>query len=238
MNRKISTVIGSSFVVLLLYFGLTTEENYKNNFLNHIEIFAQENNPPPVVKNSKVIPFSGINYADVVNSRDINLNSFTVSVWFNTAMNVTSGNNAILLNKGGFGSDRPAFNLNYGIWLNNREQVQGGFEESNGEDHFLTSQESYNDGAWHNAILTFNGSQHLLNLYMDGIEVAANSTNIGITPDTTGKQPIRLGANSYAEKGKINGNYTGQLDDIQVWDYAFTKEQVASLFDIESKIAR
>jgi Concanavalin A-like lectin/glucanases superfamily len=238
MNRQISTVLGSSFVVLLLYFGLTTEENYKNNFLDHIEIFAQENNPPPVVKNSKVIPFSGINYADVVNSRDINLNSFTVSVWFNTAMNVTSGNNAILLNKGGFGSDRPAFNLNYGIWLNNREQVQGGFEESNGEDHYLTSQESYNDGAWHNAILTFNGSQHLLNLYMDGIEVATNSTNIGITPDTTGKQPIRLGANSYAEKGKINGNYTGQLDDIQVWDYAFTKEQVASLFGTESKIAR
>src|SRR5687767_11964252 len=189
MNRQISTVLGSSFVVLLLYFGLTTEENYKNNFLDHIEIFAQENNPPPVVKNSKIIPFSGINYADVVNSRDINLNSFTVSVWFNTAMNVTSGNNAILLNKGGFGSDRPAFNLNYGIWLNNREQVQGGFEESNGEDHYLTSQESYNDGAWHNAILTFNGSQHLLNLYMDGIEVATNSTNIGITPDTTGKQP-------------------------------------------------
>jgi hypothetical protein len=238
MNRKISTVIGSSFVVLLLYFGLTTEENYKNNFLNHIEIFAQENNPPPVVKNSKIIPFSGINYADVVNSRDINLNSFTVSVWFNTAINVTSGNNAILLNKGGFGSDRPAFNLNYGIWLNNREQVQGGFEASNGEDHFLTSQESYNDGAWHNAILTFNDTQHLLNLYMDGIEVATNSTNIGITPDTTGKQPIRLGANSYAEKGKINGNYTGQLDDIQVWDYAFTKEQIASLFDTESKIAR
>ena len=238
MNRQISTVLGSSFVVLLLYFGLTIEENYKNNFLDHIEIFAQENNPPPVVKNSKVIPFSGINYADVVNSRDINLNSFTVSVWFNTAMNVTSGNNAILLNKGGFGSDRPAFNLNYEIWLNNREQVQGGFEESNGEDHYLTSQESYNDGAWHNAILTFNGSQHLLNLYMDGIEVATNSTNIGITPDTTGKQPIRLGANSYAEKGKINGNYTGQLDDIQVWDYAFTKEQIASLFGTESKIAR
>jgi len=237
MNRKISSIIGSSFVVLLLYFSLATEENYKNNFLNHINIFAQENNTP-VVKNSKVIPFSGINYADVVNSRDINLNSFTVSVWFNTAMNVTSGNNAILINKGGFGSDRPAFNLNYGIWLNNREKITGGFEASNGDDYFLTSQGSYNDGAWHNAILTFNDEQHLLKLYMDGLEVATNSTNIGITPDTTGKQPIRLGANSYAEKGKINGNYTGQLDDIQVWDYAFTKEQVSSLFDTESKIAR
>src|SRR5215207_1650038 len=109
MNRKVSTIIGSSFVVLLLYFGLTIEENYKDNSLNHIEIFAQENNTP-VVKNSKVIPFSGINYADVVNSRDINLNSFTVSVWFNTAMNVTGEiDNAFLLNKGGLGSDRPGF---------------------------------------------------------------------------------------------------------------------------------
>ncbi|MGE5862811.1 MAG: hypothetical protein ACM31H_03485, partial [Nitrososphaerales archaeon] len=119
---------------------MTAEESYKNSFLNHIEIFAQEGDKLPVVKNSKIINFTGVNYADVVNSRDINLNSFTVSVWFNTAMNVTSGNNAILLNKGGFGSDRPAFNLNYGIWLNNREKVTGGFEASNGDDYFLTSQ--------------------------------------------------------------------------------------------------
>jgi hypothetical protein len=43
-------------------------------------------------------------------------------------MNITSEiDNAFLLNKGGFGSDRPGFNLNYGIWLNNREKVSGGF---------------------------------------------------------------------------------------------------------------
>ena len=53
-----------------------------------------------------------------------------------------------------------------------------------------------------------------------------------------GKQPNRLGANSLLENGLINGNYTGQLDDIQVWDYTFTKEQVANLFNIESNIPR
>ena len=239
MNRKISTtIIASSFVIFVFYFSLTIEEgNYNNNFFNNIEIFAQDDNAP-VVKNSKIIEFSGINYADVVNSRDINLNSFTVSVWFNTAMNVTSGNNGILLNKGGFGSDRPGFNLNYGIWLNNREKVTGGFETQTGDDYSLTSQGSYDDSTWHNAILTFDGEQHLLKLYMDGLEVATNSTNIGITPDTTGKQPIRLGANSLSEKGKINGNYTGQLDDIQIWNYAFNKEEVASLFETESNIPR
>src|SRR5665809_100640 len=134
MYKSATTITCSSFlVVLFLYFGLTIEEqeNYKNSILNHIEIFAQEENNPPVVKNSKIIEFSGINYADIVNSRDINPNSFTVSVWFNTTMNVTSGNNAFLLNKGGFGSDRAGFNLNYGIWLNNKEKVSGGFETSN-----------------------------------------------------------------------------------------------------------
>ena len=237
MNRRIiSSIIGSSFVILLLYFGLT--ENYKNSMLNNMDIFAQEENKSPVVKNSKMLEFSGVNYADVVNSDEIHLNGFTVSVWFNTTMNVTSGNNAFLLNKGGFGSDRAGFNLNYGIWLNNREQVSGGFEALNGDDYYLIYPSSYADGVWHNTILTFDEKLHLLKLYIDGVEAATNSTNTGITPDNTGKQPVRLGANSLEEKGKINGNYTGQLDDIQVWNYAFTKDQVADLFAKESKLAR
>jgi hypothetical protein len=252
MNKIISnTIIGSTFVVivLLLYFGLTIEEeeeekeNYKkNSFLNNMEIFAQEENDieSPVVRNSKVIEFSGVNYADVVNSHDINLNSFTVSVWFNTNMNVTGEiDDAFLINKGGSGTDREGFNLNYGLWLDNREQVSGGFETSTGDNYYLKSPESYADGVWHNAILTFDDELHLLKLYVNGLEVATTTTKIGITPDTTGKQSIRLGANSLVEKeGKINGNYTGQLDNIQVWDYAFTKEQVADLFNTESNTPR
>ena len=249
MNKIISTAIVSSMFIIglfLLYFvGLTIEEEEKNemykknSILNYVEIYAQEEIDPPVVKNSKVINFTGVNYADVVNSRNINLNSFTVSTWFNTTMNVTEPiDNAFLINKGGFGTDREGFNLNYGLWLGNRERVYGGFETPTGEDHYLNSQGSYADGVWHNAILSFDNEQHLLKLYIDGLEVATNTTNIGITPDITGKQPIRLGANSLVENGVINGNYTGQIDDIQVWDYAFTKEQVAELFNTESNIPR
>jgi hypothetical protein len=242
MYKSAISSIGSSLVVVLfLYSSLTIEEeyNYKNNLLNYVEIFAQEENNIPVVKNLQIIEFNGINYTDIVNSQDFNPNSFTVSVWFNTAMNVTAEiDNAILLNRGGFGSDRPGSNLNYGIWLNNREKVTGGFETSNGDDYFVTSQGSYADGLWHNAILTFDDLSNLLKLYIDGVEAATNTPDIGTTPDITGKQLIRLGANSLVEKGRINGNYTGQLDDIKVWDYAFTKEQVTSLFDTESRISR
>ena len=243
MNKQISLTIaiGYSFAFFLLYFSLITndENNYNNNsILRPVEIFAQEGGEPQVIKNSKIINFTGVNYADVVNSRDINLNSFTISTWFNTNMNVTGRDVAFLIHKGGIGTELPGYNLNYGLWLNNREQVTGGFEASNGDDYYVCSQGSYADGVWHNAILTFDDEQHLLKLYMDGLELANNSTNIGITPDTTGKQPVRLGANSFEDKGVINSNYTGQLDDIQVWDYAFTNEQVASLFDTESKMPR
>ena len=246
MNKILHTTIVLCFVflvVLLSYFTLTIEvvqenKNYKNNHLNDKEVFAQEDNAP-VVKNSKVINFSGVNYADIVASRDIHLNSFTLSTWFNTNMNVTGQiGNAFLINKGGFGTDREGFNLNYGLWLGNRERVNGGFETSIGDDYYLNSQGSYADGVWHNAILTFDSEQHMLKLYMDGLEVATNTTKVGITPDNIGKQPIRIGANSLVENGIINGNYTGQIDDIQIWNYAFTKEQVTDLFETESKISR
>src|SRR5215211_9479931 len=116
-------------------------------------------------------------------------------------MNVTGKiDNAILLNKGGFGSDRAGFNLNYGIWLNNKEKVTGGFETSNGDDYFVTSQAPYADGEWHNAILTFDDGPNMLKLYIDGIEVATDTPKIGTTPDNTGKHHIRLGANSLVEK--------------------------------------
>ena len=244
MNEKTSltaiTVIDFAFAFSLLSVGLiiSEEKNYNSNILRPIEIFAQEENELPLVNNSKVIDFSGVNYADVVNSRDINLDSFTGSAWFNTNMNVTGRDVAFLINKGGFGTDKPGFNLNYGLWLNNRERVNGGFETPNGEDNYLTSQVSYADGVWHNTILTFDNEQHLLNLYIDGLEVATNSTKIGIPPDTTGKQPIRLGASSLVDKGIINGNYTGHIDNIQIWNYAFNKEEVASLFETESNIPR
>jgi hypothetical protein len=86
----------------------------------------------------------------------------------------------------------PGINLNYGMWLNNREQLLGGFEAINGDDFFITSQDSYANGKWHNAILTFDNDQNLLKLYIDDVEVATNSTRIGISPDTMGRDLIRL----------------------------------------------
>lgn len=192
----------------------------------------------PFVKNTKVIKFSGKNYADVANSRDFNVNSFTISTWFNTAMNARE--ETYLVNKGSINKDNDITGntLNYGLFLTKDEQVSGGFETSTGDVHIITSPESYNDEKWHQAVLTFNDASHTLKLYMDGSEVATNTANTGVNPDDSGNSPVRLGASSLSEEGNTIGGFKGQLDDITIWNVAATDNQILDLFNKESQISR
>jgi hypothetical protein len=209
-----------------------------NKSLNQITIDTnQEEDKSPVVKASKIIEFSGKNWADISNTENINLNSFTISLWFNTNMYPTE--ETFLLNKGIKGIDSNGKNLNFGLYFAQTQQISGGFETSSGDDYIITSPKSYNDGNWHHIVLTFNDLSNTLKLYIDGIEVANSIINPEVKPDTTGNTPIRLGANSLSEENEDEnaiGGFIGQLDDIQIWDYVFTKDQVASLFDLESKM--
>ena len=192
----------------------------------------------PFVRNTKIIKFSGKNYADVADSRDFNVNGFTISTWFNTAMNARE--ETYLVNKGNLntGNDRTENNLNYGLFLTKDEQVSGGFETSTGDVHIITSPESYNDEKWHQAVLTFDQISRNLKLYMDGSEVATDTINAGVIPDNSGNSPVRLGASSLSEEGNTIGGFKGQLDDMTIWNVAATDNQILDLYNKESKISR
>ena len=69
------------------------------------------------------------------------------------------------MNKGGIGSDSSSKNMNHGIWMTSGGQIQAGFETSGGTDNFVTSSGKYNDGKWHYALVTFDGTA--INLYVD-----------------------------------------------------------------------
>ena len=81
------------------------------------------------------------------------------SVWFNT--NNTLSKNGFLVNKGGIGIDTPGKNMNYGIWMNNKGNIIGGFETKNGMDYKVGTNKTYNDGKWHNVVITYNGNSEL-----------------------------------------------------------------------------
>lgn len=146
------------------------------------------------------------------------LQKFTVAVWFNT--NNTSLDNAFLVNKGGVGSDTKGYNMNYGIWMNSNGNIVGGFESMDGVDFTVRTDKIYNDGSWHQAVVTYDGNNNL-KLYVDGNQIGSNNTN-GVTPDLTGTKPIRVGSNSF----KPEYYYSGLIDEVRIWNRTLDQPEV------------
>jgi hypothetical protein len=131
----------------------------------------------------------------------------------------------MIVNKGGVGSDSSGQNLNYGVWMTSTEKIKAGFETSSGADHYVTSLNSFNDNQWHYAVVTYGGSTVIL--YVDGVQVGTKSTS-GASPETSGTKPVRVGANSRVTPP---GNFfTGEVDEVRVWNDDLTTQQVADAF--------
>ena len=161
---------------------------------------------------------NGTDYKDIPHKDSLSLDNFTIAAWIKTNQtNLTEPGH--IVNKGGFNTDEKGENMNYGIWLSTNGNVQGGFENEDGEVFEVTSILRYNDGKWHYILLSYDGI--LLRLYVDGKQVSTKPTN-GVIPDTTGDQPLRIGANSLDE----DKFFIGEMDEVRVWNRGLTDYEI------------
>ena len=167
---------------------------------------------------------SGSNYFDKTSATSLKSSQFSVAAWFKTSSNF--GSDAVIVNKGGFGSETAGQNMNYGIWMNSAEKIKAGFETSSGTDFFVTSPNSYSNNQWHYAVVTYGGSTVIL--YIDGVQVATKSTS-GASPDSSGAKPVRVAANSRVTPPTTNF-FIGSIDEVRVWNDDLTATQQASAF--------
>jgi hypothetical protein len=147
----------------------------------------------------------------------------SVASWFKTSKSYSAAY-GIIVNKGGMGLETAGQNINYGIYFTTTNTVAGIIETSGGIDHIATSTRTYNDGQWHYAVMTYDGTT--LRLYIDGVQVASKSTG-GAVPDNTGTQPVRVGANSRA----ADRFFTGNVDEVRVWNRALTSTEVSNAYN-------
>jgi hypothetical protein len=177
---------------------------------------------PPSGNGYHYSPFftaTGSNFIDEPSSTALRLTKFSVAAWFKTSS--TFPDDGFIVNKGGSGSDSLGQNQNYGLWFNSGEKASGGYETTSGSNKFVTSLTTFNDNQWHHGVVTFDGS--IVKLYIDGVQVSSLASTS--TPDNTGNQPLRIGANSRTS----SDFFVGQIDEVGVWDRALLKEEIDNL---------
>ena len=207
------------------YVRVTVNGNSQNNWasITELDVFRTSSVPSGDYHYSPSLSLSGSNYQDVASTSALQLGQFSVAAWFKTSINF--GTNGYIVNKGGIGSDSAGQNMNYGIWMTSAERLQAGFEAVGGADHFVTSANTYNDGQWHYAVVTYSGSTVIL--YVDGQQVGTKTTS-GASPETSGTKPVRVGANSRITPP---GNFfTGEVDEVRVWNDDLTTQQITDAF--------
>ena len=65
--------------------------------------------------------------------------------------------------------------------------LQAGFEVTGGSNRYITPSNNYLDNQWHHAVVTFNNTNNIVKLFVDGLQVGTLSTTSN--PDNTGTQP-------------------------------------------------
>ena len=178
------------------------------------------------IDNNSYIPYSfgpslktsGQNFTDILHNDTLVLEKFTIGTWFKSNVSNKIGASNIV-NKGGFGTEDPGTNMNYGIWLEKNGAIYGGFETETGVDFRINSTLNFIDNKWHYVLLTYNGTS--LRLYIDGKQVSTKNTN-GAIPDITGDQPLRIGANSLNE----DKFFTGEIDEVRIWNDGLTDAEL------------
>jgi len=187
------------------------------------------------------ISFSGSDaYISVENSPEIDLSSFTVECWFmrkDTGESVITGDdsiNAIPLIARGIEEDPGVPGMNYFLGIRREGSILvAGFEEaasgtSPSMNHHITGYTEIQMNIWYHAAVTYDGSY--IRLYLNGIQESAleigEPASMG-TPFNLGIAAVLDGSDTPA------GSFNGCLDEIRIWNYARSQEEINNIINRE-----
>ena len=157
----------------------------------------------------------------VVNSAEINsatgaAQSRTFSVWFNTSSN----NIQQIVEKGS--NEQFVMQTDSGTTLTWR------ISSSPGPDR-VQDMSGVLNGAWHHMVGTYDGVGEVITLYVDGALVGTSSVSSPPADNTSG---LIVGAD-----GGLGSAYTGDLDDMAIWNNELTAIEALALFDLGDETA-
>jgi len=166
-------------------------------------------------------------YVDCGNPHYLNFGTgdWTLALWVKT----TTFDKTALLSNGGDGGGGHRWSI--------------GFEQGPYDKVTLTTDDdsskrqanagsSINDGVWHHVVGLRDGDR--IRIYIDGVEEDSEGLPDGYDLSGTSQANVYLGVIWNQQKSYLEKYFTGQLDDVRVYNYALTLAEIAYLAESES----
>lgn len=154
---------------------------------------------------------------------EVDTNPITVSAWVKettTRAEDGDGTSHCIVGQGWGGDDEIILSDN-GLWF-------FGFNDTNGNLQSVSTSESYTSGDWVHLIGVFTGTE--LQLYINGTLRATTSANVTRTDSTKS-----AGIGARYDGNAWNNNMNGKIDDVRIYDYALTPQEILELYRYGTK---
>ena len=203
-----------------LPYNIVIDDNNLSEFLeigDEIAIFDGELcvGSTPVFPSGRSLQLDGSgDYMQVQDSNSLDLegNQMTVESW--VYINSFAGDLREIIGKIGWTSSSD---WSYNMHIYNDGTLHFNFVNTSGTSFPLNSPSSVGNNAWHHVAATYDGTH--IRMYINGIEAANRTANGNIRQNN---QPVRIGTWWNNDPNYFNG----LLDEIRVWDYARTIDEI------------
>ena len=169
--------------------------------------------------------FNGQNsYIDAGNGQSLRITgSITLAAWFKTSSQVGSYNTLI----GKWWSGGVADGGSYELMWATGNGLTFNLQNSNHQVSSLVANNKYNDGRWHLAVGTWDGST--MALYVDGAKVSSVANGgFGALEDTD--RTVRIATDNKYAVGTGDRFFNGSVSDAQIYNTALSASQVQQLY--------
>lgn len=170
--------------------------------------------------------FRSSNFDTIPHTASLNVTTMTVACWFRTSKDYTTDEAGYMIAKGEFQDIVDADNFNFMMLVScdviPDNRLEFNWETLNGDEHYVFSDVAVNDGLWHLAVGTFDGTN--TKVYLDGV-LQETANHSGDTPNNN-TYPMYLG-----QYGPGFTTYEGDVDEVRIWNVALTQQEITDLYN-------
>lgn len=174
------------------------------------------------------VQFSGTQYGSAASGTWCGtMSSYSIEAWFATTVTGVK----MLVSYDNSGASPGTATRVFMLYVENGAVRFTPLMSSGSYVQLLSPSATYNDGLWHHAVGTWDGTT--AKLYVDGSQVT--SAALSGTTTSGGGQPILIGTGNNNAPGNYL-QYTGYLDEVALYSSALTSTQISTHFGAASPV--